>query len=338
MAEIEQGKEIVGVDEEILDHLTTEQKETNFKKQLNQQYHRASIVIGTSDSFWYQKNDHNYLHMGATATSSTSTLTSTNKTRRQSELSPSSISSTSDWKNDTKNFSSPNNINGNNTKSQFSPMTSPSISGSSVDNSPYYTPNYTPFNSFSNESSPPIPPPSSDNGYLTPSLQQNKKISSIFNRIDENINDEDNDNDQDEDADDEENNDSDVLNEISPLTYQTNMMGLGQNQTPENLSHHLKADYLNEENDGDDEQEEDNYEEEEEDDDDDDSDIPPPPPPPQQQVQSQLQPPKILQVDYIRVYSEEHGRYFYTKLNADHLPIEERSQWTIPTEGVVQCR
>lgn len=348
LAEIEQGKEIVGVDDEVLDHLTTEQKETNFKKQLNQQYHRASIVIGTSESFWYQKNDHNYLHMGATAATS-STSNPTTKTRRQSELSPSSISSISNMKNTSKknpSLSSPSNsLSPNptiNSKSQFSPMSSPSISNSSVDNSPYHTANLIPFNSFPNESS--SPSLSENNGYLTPSLQKNNKISSIFNRIDENDNGEYNNNDyNDDDGNDNDNEyspyDSDVLNEISPLTYQTNMMGLGQNQTPENLSYHMKNDdYLNEQdNDGDNEHEDDD-EEDENDNDSEDSDIPPPPPPQQQQQQQPILPPKVIQVDYIRTYSEEHGRYFYTKLNADHLPLEERSQWIAPTDGVVQCR
>lgn len=61
LTEIELGKEIIGVDETVLDHLSIDQKSTDLKNQLNQQYHRASIVIGTSDSFWYQKNDHNYI-------------------------------------------------------------------------------------------------------------------------------------------------------------------------------------------------------------------------------------------------------------------------------------
>ena len=39
-----------------MDHLQHEQKSSNFKGQLQKQYHRASIVIGTPDSVWYQKD------------------------------------------------------------------------------------------------------------------------------------------------------------------------------------------------------------------------------------------------------------------------------------------
>ena len=258
LADIEQGKEVIGVDEEILDHLTSEQKETNFKKQLNQQYHRASIVIGTSESFWYQKNDQNYLHMGATTTTTTGSESGTMKSRRQSEISPSSSS----WNNDR------NIDNNSNTKTPYSPMSSPSISGSSVDNnnSPCKTPNYLPFNSLltTESKSPSIPPSSSSNNeFFTPSSQQNKKISSLFNHIDH-------------DDDDDHNNtnhhsNEDYLNDISPLTYQTNMMGLDLKQTPNYLSFQMKDYQINEEeNDGDNEQEEEEGNEEEEDDDDED--------------------------------------------------------------------
>jgi hypothetical protein len=64
----------------------------------------------------------------------------------------------------------------------------------------------------------------------------------------------------------------------------------------------------------------------------------PPPPPRAQQAQQR--------VDYIRGYSEEHGRFFYIKLNHDNdndngntmNPNQGQSQWEAPTEGIVQCR
>lgn len=60
------------------------------------------------------------------------------------------------------------------------------------------------------------------------------------------------------------------------------------------------------------------------------SDVPPPPP------RVEIMP----KVDYIRGYSQEHGRYFYIKLDhADPIdPSHGQSQWEAPTEGIVQCR
>lgn len=56
LAEVELGLEVIGVDDSVLDHLQTEQKAANFKGELTKQYRRASSVIGTPDSVWYQKD------------------------------------------------------------------------------------------------------------------------------------------------------------------------------------------------------------------------------------------------------------------------------------------
>jgi hypothetical protein len=64
---VELGQEIIGVDDEVLDHLQTEQKSANFKGELTKQYRRASSVIGTPDSVWYQKDQPGAAGAGAGA-------------------------------------------------------------------------------------------------------------------------------------------------------------------------------------------------------------------------------------------------------------------------------
>jgi hypothetical protein len=50
-------------------------------------------------------------------------------------------------------------------------------------------------------------------------------------------------------------------------------------------------------------------------------------------------PPTTRVVNYIRGYSEEHSRHFYTAVTyVDGAMKSEKSQWTVPTEGIVQCK
>mmetsp|Transcript_8957 Transcript_8957/g.13466 ORF Transcript_8957/g.13466 Transcript_8957/m.13466 type:complete len:541 (+) Transcript_8957:105-1727(+) len=79
MAEAEMGREIVGVDDRVIDHLSDTQKDTNLKGQLRKQFHRASITIGTPESVWYNKD--------------TSPVSSAGKPRRKSDNPRASVSS-----------------------------------------------------------------------------------------------------------------------------------------------------------------------------------------------------------------------------------------------------
>jgi hypothetical protein len=56
LSEIELGQEIVGVDDGVLEYLNDDLKTINTKGELKRQFVRQSILIGTPDSVWYNKD------------------------------------------------------------------------------------------------------------------------------------------------------------------------------------------------------------------------------------------------------------------------------------------
>jgi hypothetical protein len=260
LAEIEQGKEIIGVDESILDHLSLDQtKSTTLKSQLNKQYHRASVVIGTSDSFWYQKDDHNYIHSHSSSLSpSTSPSPSPSSTsrleeksmhtgRRKSELSPNtkSILKSSNTHNHSSNAMttpSSSSVESLTPSSPATPLSPPQTHSSPSSRSAYSTPHQPPLRKSSKLLFESVPEDDSE-GMSQPREYPEEQDS--------------------EDEDDEE--DGETYHDISPLTYQSNMRGLEKTATPQRLSFQLET--TTEETHGDNDENED----EDEDIDDDDS-------------------------------------------------------------------
>lgn len=189
LTEIEQGKEIIGVDETVLDHLAIDQKSSDLKTQLNQQFHRASIVIGTSDSFWYQKSDHNYIRSNSSTSQQAvdSPATSRKKLASSSQHSLESVS----------------------------------------------------------------PPPQHGDSSSSPSYSTPiRKSSKLFESVRENESEEMNDPHED-DYDEDEEQDT-YSNDISPLTYQSNMRGLESIPSPQRLNFRLNS-MAEEQNDDDEE-------------------------------------------------------------------------------------
>ena len=80
------------------------------------------------------------------------------------------------------------------------------------------------------------------------------------------------------------------------------------------------------------------------------SDTPPPPPRPTastqlQQRQREANPPPppddlppVPVVSFVRGWSAEHNRFYYSRTADCVVPGAEKSQWTAPTEGIVRCR
>jgi hypothetical protein len=216
-----------------------EQKSTNLKSQLDKQYHRASVVIGTSDSFWYQKDEQNYIRARSyeSTDSQAPSSPSSASRRRKSELSSPSTS---------RQLS----------QSPATPLSQQSSFESLTPSSPIQ------------QSSSPSP------AYLTPQLRKSSKLfESILEDEGEGMNQPQDDLD-DEDDDDgqgkaEGEDDSDLYHDISPLTYQSNLRGLERLATPQRLAFPLTT--MAEETSGHSQDEDDEGNDQDGDDEDDDS-------------------------------------------------------------------